>query len=65
MIKVGDKQVPWHKGMTIATLLAEIGDSSFCAVVRLNGKLVSRPNFETTLVPDNAEVILLPMIAGG
>ncbi|MBW2094258.1 MAG: sulfur carrier protein ThiS [Deltaproteobacteria bacterium] len=64
MIRVDGRQVPWHEGMTVSTLLAEV-DAHFYAVVRLNGKLVSRPNFETTLVPDNAEVILLPMIAGG
>ncbi len=35
------------------------------AVVRLNGKLVSRPLFKDTPVPDAAEVVLIPMIAGG
>jgi sulfur carrier protein ThiS len=35
------------------------------AVVRLNGRLVSRPNFALTLVPDHAQVDLLPVIAGG
>jgi thiamine biosynthesis protein ThiS len=65
MIKVDGRQIPWHEGMTVSTLLADIDDMHFYAVVRLNGKLVSRPNFETTPVPDNAEVILLPMVAGG
>lgn len=65
MISVDGRQVPWQEGITVATLLADIQDAYLYAVVRLNGKLVSRPNFEKTPVPDNAEVILLPMIAGG
>lgn len=65
MVRVDGKQVPWHEGMTVSTLLADIDDAHSYAVVRLNGKLVSRPHFGTTPVPDNAEVILLPMIAGG
>jgi thiamine biosynthesis protein ThiS len=65
MITIGDSEVFWHEGMTVSDLLADIDDDRFYAVVRLNGKLVSRPNFDTTLVPDNAEVILIPMVAGG
>jgi sulfur carrier protein ThiS len=65
MIRVGDKTYPWHDGLTVADLLEMIEDAKDCAVVRLNNKLVSKPNFETSLVPDNAEIILIPMIAGG
>jgi thiamine biosynthesis protein ThiS len=65
VIRVGDKQVPWKEGMTVSALLADMRDGHFYAVVRLNGKLVSRPYFNSTLIPDNAEVILIPMVAGG
>lgn len=65
MITVDGKQVPWREGTTIARLLEETEGSRFCAVVRLNGKLISKPHFEKVLVPDNAEVILIPMVAGG
>jgi len=51
--------------MTVADLLKEIGVSYPYAVVRINEKAVSKPNFETTLVPDDSEVNLIPMIAGG
>jgi sulfur carrier protein ThiS len=65
VIKVRGKDYPWHKGMTVADLLKEIGDPYPYAVVRIKEKAVSKPNFETTLVPDNSEVYLIPMIAGG
>jgi sulfur carrier protein ThiS len=51
--------------MTVADLLKELDDSHACPVVRVDERYVSRPNFETTLVPDGAEIFLIPMIAGG
>ena len=65
MIIVNGEQHPWNKGMTVADLLQDICEKHNCVVVRINDKHVSRPNFEKFLVPDNAEIFLLPMIAGG
>jgi thiamine biosynthesis protein ThiS len=65
MIKVGKKDLPWREGMTVADLLKELGDPYPYAAVRINDKTVSKPNFDETLVPDNSEVFLIPMIAGG
>lgn len=65
MIRVRGRDYPWRQGMTVADLLKEIGASYPYAVVRINEKAVSKPNFETTLVPDDSEVNLIPMIAGG
>jgi thiamine biosynthesis protein ThiS len=65
MIKVAGKSVAWREGMTITDLLRELNDSHPYAVVRLDKKYVSRPNFNKTTIPDNVEVFLIPMIAGG
>ncbi len=65
MIQVGERQVAWEPGMTVASLLEKLEDGGFYAVVRLNGKLVSRPNFSSTPLPDGATVELIPMVAGG
>jgi len=65
VIKVRGKDYTWRKGMTVADLLKKIGDPYPYAVVRINEKAISKPHFETTLVPDNSEVYLIPMIAGG
>jgi aldehyde:ferredoxin oxidoreductase/sulfur carrier protein ThiS len=62
---IGDKRVPWHEGMTVTMLLADLKDADYFAVVRLNGRIVSRPHFATTPVPDHSEVIPIPMVAGG
>jgi len=65
MVTVDDQEFPWKEGMTVTTLLARLKDGHIYAVVKLDGKLVSRPHFNITLVPDGARVTLIPMIAGG
>lgn len=65
MIKVKDREISWREGMTVADLIRDLNDPYSYAVVSVDGKTVTRPNFEKTLVPDNAEVRLIPMIAGG
>jgi len=65
MITVGEEKIPWKEGMTVSQVLAAAKDDHPYAVVRVNGKPVSRPNFEKTWVPDDSEIIPIPMIAGG
>lgn len=65
MIRVADHTIDWYEGMTISNLLDEINDPHPYAVVRINQTYVSRPNFDRTTIPDNADVYLIPMVAGG
>lgn len=65
MIRVDGRRLPWHAGMTVADLLEALEDPQPCAVVRINEQYITRPNFKKTTVPDNAQVYLIPMIAGG
>ena len=65
MIQVADKQLPWYEGMTVSDLLDALKDPHPYAVVRINEQYITRPNFKKTTVPDNAQVFLIPMIAGG
>jgi thiamine biosynthesis protein ThiS len=65
MIQVAGKQMAWREGMTVSDLLEALEDPHPYAVVRINEQYVTRPNFEHTSVPDDAEVFLIPMIAGG
>ena len=65
MIQVAGKQVVWREGMTVSDLLEELKDPYPYAVVRINKQYVTRPNFEQTYIPDDVEVYLIPMVAGG
>ena len=65
MIKVSDQAVAWHEGMTVSDLLSELDDPHPYAVVRINETYVSRPHFDSTIIPDDSQVFLIPMVAGG
>lgn len=65
MIEVDDRQLAWQDTMTVASLLKTLENVEFCAVVRLNGRLVSSPDFAGTPIPDNSKIQLLPLIVGG
>jgi thiamine biosynthesis protein ThiS len=65
MIRVNGEQHPWREGMTVAELLEDLQDPQHYAVVRINNRQVSKPHFENTLIPDDSDVFLLPMVAGG
>ena len=65
MIRVNDKKHPWREGMTVEDLLRELENSHHYAVIRINDKHVSKPYFDKTMIPDGAQVFLVPMIAGG
>jgi sulfur carrier protein len=62
---VDEKQIKWSENMTITSLLKTLDNVEFCAVVRLNGKLVSSPKFTETIIPDKSKIQLLPLVAGG
>lgn len=65
MIQVQGKRLPWRENMTVADLLADLDEHYHYAVVRINGRTVSSPDFGDTVIPDEAEIFLVPMIAGG
>ena len=65
MIKVAGKEHPWREGLTVADLLDELADDYQYAVVRINENYISKINFDKTTIPDDTEVFLIPMIAGG
>ena len=65
MVRVGNKELPWREGMTLADLLRELGDPYPYAVARIGDRIISNPEFAKTAVPNNSEVFLIPLIAGG
>jgi len=65
MVRVGNREIPWREGMTITDLLQEMGDHYPYAVARIGDQHISSRDFDTTKVPRNSEVFLIPLIAGG
>ncbi|MCP4745199.1 MAG: MoaD/ThiS family protein [Desulfobacteraceae bacterium] len=65
MICVQDQRLAWHPGMTLDQVLDALEKGHLYAVVRVNGKLISKPFFAVTKVPDESIIEPLPLIAGG
>jgi thiamine biosynthesis protein ThiS len=65
VIRVDEKQVPWQAEMTVTALIEALGETYEYPAVRINNKVVSRPQFDQVTVPDGAQVYLIPLVAGG
>ena len=65
MLKVNDQETAWQEGMTVRDLLNGLGGDHDYAVIRVNGKYVSKPYFDEYQIPDNADIYLIPMVVGG
>ncbi len=66
MIRVNDQyDVEYRAGMTVQDLLDALKFSFRMIVVKVNGQVVLRKDFQTTEVPDGAEVQAIHLISGG
>ncbi|MBW1695316.1 MAG: sulfur carrier protein ThiS [Deltaproteobacteria bacterium] len=65
MIIVNGKEMPWHEGMTISEVLKELDDPYPYVAVRIDGRFVTRPDFNHYELADGANIFLIPLISGG
>ena len=65
MINAKGKRLEWHQGLTVRNVLDTLGYNFPSVLVRVNGTIVRRKAWESTIVPDEAEVEIRPIIAGG
>ena len=65
MITVNGKEVAYEEGMTVKRLLEIMNYTFPMIIVRVNGKLVLREDWETFVIPPGAKVQALHQIAGG
>jgi sulfur carrier protein len=65
MITAKGKQFQWHEGLTVREVLDTLGYNFPSVLVRVNGEIVRRREWEKALVPDEADVEVQPIVAGG
>jgi sulfur carrier protein len=58
-------QVPWRRGMTVQDLLDTMTYTYPHVVVTINGDLVAQDTYADVEVPDDADVRVIHLIAGG
>ena len=66
MIRVNGKfDVEWEPGFTVEELLTRLKFSFPLLIVSVDGEMVPKEGYATRQIPDNAEVKVLHMTAGG
>lgn len=66
MIKVNGEDLHWREGMTVQDVLDAKNFTFRMISVWINGAVVpDRELYQTTLVPDDADVQVVHMISGG
>ena len=66
MIMVNKRHpLPWHKGMTVRDVLTAMKYTFPHIIVVINGTVVRHDAYDTTTIPDDADVRVVHMIAGG
>ncbi|MFO7741878.1 MAG: sulfur carrier protein ThiS [Anaerolineae bacterium] len=66
MIRVNNRtDVQWEEGMTVSTLLERLNYTFPHIIVKVDGELVRRDDYDTRTIPDGADVRVIHLIAGG
>lgn len=59
------EQIAWEEGLTVARLLERLRFTFPHIIVSINGELVRRDEYGTRAVPDEADVRVVHLMAGG
>lgn len=64
-ITVNDNIIDWEAGLTVRGVLKKMNYSFRMLVIKVNGKLIKKDEYDTALVPEGAEVLVIHLISGG
>jgi thiamine biosynthesis protein ThiS len=64
-ITVNGNTVEWEEGMTITSLLKKMNFTFRMLVIKVNGNLIKKDQYENTIIPQNADVAVIHLISGG
>ncbi len=64
-ITVNGHRIEWEEGMTLRRVLERMNYTWRLLVIRVNGTLVRKEAWDTTLIPPDAEVSVFHLLSGG
>jgi sulfur carrier protein len=64
-IVVNGNKLDWQEGMTIDQVLKKKNYTFKMLIVKINGQLVKKTEYATTIVPQGADVKVIHLISGG
>ncbi len=59
------EKLPWHAGLTVRDVLVAMKYTFPHIIVSINGTLVPYDTYDITRVPDEADVRVVHLLAGG
>ena len=66
MILVNNRdKVEWEEGLTVSALLERFRYTFPHIIVKINGEVIPREQYPTRTIPDDADVWVIHLIAGG
>jgi len=66
MITINNRdRVPWYEGLTVRDILETMRYTYPQLVVTINGSVVLEGAYDTQPIPDNADVRVIHLMAGG
>jgi sulfur carrier protein len=65
VITVNGNTVDWEEGLTITALLVKMNYTFKMLIIKINGTLVKKDQYENTVVPEGADVAVVHLISGG
>jgi thiamine biosynthesis protein ThiS len=64
-ITVNQETIDWEENLTIDRVLKIMNYTFKMIVVKVNGELVKKEDYDTKNIPEGAEVQIIHLIAGG
>ena len=64
-IKVNQETIDWEENLTIVRVLKIMNYTFKMIVVKVNGELVKKEDYDIKIIPEGAEVQIIHLIAGG
>ncbi|MBM4403606.1 MAG: sulfur carrier protein ThiS [Candidatus Cloacimonetes bacterium] len=64
-IIVNGNTMDWEDGITVRTLLGKMNYSFPMLIVKINGTLIRKEEYDLTLIPVGANVAIIHLISGG
>ncbi len=64
-IIVNGGEVEWEDQLSIQRLLEIMKFSHRIFIVKMNNKIIKKELYSTQIVPENAHLTILPLVAGG
>ena len=65
MIRVNNRDTEWKEGETVRDLLGRMNFVFPMIVVKIDGKVIPKTEFESTEIPDNSDIKMIHLISGG